>query len=122
MPRELREVFIVRNPDGEVMRITHDPKQATYTRYPSRYTIESFSLLTPEVAAVLAAAEAYENVKRQAQEAQSSDGEYTAEEKSQVFAFFSYCDDKLCEAVVAYRVRLATDAEGQGPYAAKGEL
>lgn len=52
MSERLDAVWVVRTPEGEVTRITHDQKEATYTRYPSRYNIERHSIATPEMVAL----------------------------------------------------------------------
>lgn len=61
MPRELREVWVVRAMDGEILCITEDPAHKDlWAQVPSVQDITHHTLLTERDAAVLAAAESYE--------------------------------------------------------------
>jgi hypothetical protein len=53
MARELREVWVIRNPAWEIVRITDRTDEAQESRYPTGYTVSRLPLLTPEAAAVV---------------------------------------------------------------------
>jgi hypothetical protein len=53
MVSELREVWVMRQSDGEIATITTEDPSGSATR---RHTVERLTLLTPEAAAVIEAA------------------------------------------------------------------